>query len=135
MASAWELVGRSPCSPKLSYCYIEYINFKPRFHTRGQIAQALAAHLCGLSSWRVDLPHSTLLYYFRKLSRVRYVVPLSGTYAVDETKVLEVKGGYYYLWIVRDVNTRALPFFVVKSARSGVHVNNTRCNGRCGRTS
>ena len=28
-------------------------------------------------------------------------------------------GEYYYLWIVRDVKTRAVPFFM---ARSGVHV-------------
>ena len=53
---------------------------------------------------------------------VRYVVSLSGVYAVDETKVLSVKGEYYYLWIVRDVKTRAVPFFMVRSARSGVHV-------------
>jgi hypothetical protein len=36
----------------------EYINVKPRFYTREQVAQALAEYLCGLSSWRVNLPHS-----------------------------------------------------------------------------
>jgi transposase-like protein len=35
---------------------------------------------------------------------------------------LSVKGEYYYLWIVRDVKTRAVFFFMVRSARSGVHV-------------
>jgi hypothetical protein len=60
------------------------------------------------------------------------VIPLKGRrgnksdsgkalYAVDETKVLSVKGEYY-LWIVRDVKTRAVPFFMVRSARSAVHV-------------
>ena len=89
--STRESSGKFPCSPKL---YFEYINVKPRFYTREQVARALAEYLCGLSSWRVSLPHSTLLYYFRRLGYVRYV-SLSGVYTVDETKVLSVKGEYY----------------------------------------
>ena len=82
----------------------------------------MAEYLAGLSSWRTHLPHSTLLYYFRRLSYVKYVVPLSGEYAVDETEVRTVKGEHYYVWVVRDVNTKAIPFFMVTSLRSGVHV-------------
>jgi len=83
--STWESSGKFPCLPKLLF---EYINVKPRFYTREQVAQALAQYLRGLSSWRVSLPHSTLLYYFRRLSYVRYVVSLSGVYAIDETNIL-----------------------------------------------
>ena len=80
---------------------MEYINLEPRFHSREEVALSLAEYLAGLSSWRTRIPHSTLLYYYRRLSSVRYVVPLSGFYAVDETKVLVVGGNYYYVWIVR----------------------------------
>ncbi|PVU69518.1 IS6 family transposase [Sulfolobus sp. SCGC AB-777_L09] len=118
MGTKWKV----PVLTQIILLLFEYINVKPRFYTREQVAQALAEYLCGLSSWRVSLPHSTLLYYFRRLSYVRYVVSLSGVYAVDETKVLSVKGEYYYLWIVRDVKTRAVSFFMVRSAGSGVHV-------------
>jgi len=55
------------------------------------------------------LPHSTLLYYYRRLSYVKYAVPLSG--AIDETKVRLVRGRYYYVWIVRGVKTKGIPFF------------------------
>ncbi|BCU69915.1 hypothetical protein KN1_12120 [Stygiolobus caldivivus] len=85
---------------------MEYINLNPRFFSRETIAHALAEYLAGLSSWRTHLPHSTLLYYFRRLSYVKYVVPLSGKYAIDETEVRTVKGEYYYVWVVRDVNTK-----------------------------
>ena len=81
-----------PVLTQIILLLFEYINVKPRFYTRERVAQALAEYLCGLSSWRVSLPHSTLLY-FRRLGYVRYVVSLS--YAVDETKVLSVKGEYY----------------------------------------
>ncbi|MCH4815959.1 MAG: IS6 family transposase, partial [Saccharolobus sp.] len=63
---------------------MEYINLKPRFYTSEVIASALASYLSGLSSWRTSLPHSTLLYYLRRLSCIKYVVPISGFYAVDE---------------------------------------------------
>ena len=53
---------------------------------------------------------------------MRYAVPLSGVYAIDETKVRLVRGRYYYVWIVRDVKTKGIPFFMVTSVRSGVHV-------------
>jgi len=53
---------------------------------------------------------------------VRYAVPLSGVYAIDETKVRLVRGRYYYVWIVRDVKTKGIPFFMVTSVRSGVHI-------------
>ena len=36
---------------------------------------------------------------------MKYAVPLSGVYAIDETKL--VKGQYYYVWIVR---TKGIPF-------------------------
>ncbi len=53
---------------------------------------------------------------------MRYAVPLSGVYAIDETKVRLINGQYYYVWIVRDVKTKGIPFFMVTSVRSGVHV-------------
>jgi hypothetical protein len=56
------------------------------------------------------------------LSYVKYAVPLSGVYAIDETKVRLINGQYYYVWIVRDVKTKGIPFFMVTSVRSGVHV-------------
>ncbi|MEM3771470.1 MAG: IS6 family transposase, partial [Candidatus Micrarchaeia archaeon] len=71
---------------------MEYINLKPRFYTSEVIASALASYLSGLSSWRTSLPHSTLLYYLRRLSCIKYVVPISGFYAVDETKIMVIKG-------------------------------------------
>ena len=37
---------------------------------------------------------------------MRYAVPLSAVYAIDETKVRLVRGRYYYVWIVRDVKTK-----------------------------
>jgi len=49
-------------------------------------------------------------------------VLLSGFYAVDETKVLVIGGNYYYVCIVRDIVTGAIPFFMVTSLRSGLHV-------------
>ncbi|QIW25275.1 IS6 family transposase [Sulfolobus sp. S-194] len=101
---------------------MEYINLKPRFHSVENVALALACYLCGLSSWRTTIPHSTLLYYYRRLSYVRYAVPLSGKYAIDETKVKLIKGEYYYVWIVRDVKTKAIPFFMLTSVRSGIHI-------------
>ncbi|MEJ2772175.1 IS6 family transposase [Stygiolobus sp. CP859M] len=101
---------------------MEYINLSPRFYSRETVASALANYVSGLSSWRVVLPHSTLLYYHRRLSYVRYAVPLSGVYAIDETKVRLINGQYYYVWIVRDVKTKGIPFFMVTSVRSGVHV-------------
>jgi len=63
--------------------------------------------------------HSAL---HRGLSYVKYAVPLSIVYAIDETKVRLVRGRYYYVWIVRDVKTKGIPFFMVTSVRSGVHV-------------
>ena len=101
---------------------MEYINLSPRFYSKETVASALANYVSGLSSWRTVLPHSTLLYYHRRLSYVRYAVPLSGVYAIDETKVRLVNGQYYYVWIVRDVKTKGIPFFMVTSVRSGVHV-------------
>ena len=65
---------------------MEYINLSPRFYSRETVASALANYVSGLSSWRAVLPHSTLLYYHRRLSYVRYAVPLSGVYVIDETK-------------------------------------------------
>ena len=55
--------------------------------------------------------YPTLLYYHRGLSYVKYAVPLSGVYAIDKTKVRLVRGRYYYVWIVRDVKTKGIPFF------------------------
>ncbi|BDC17390.1 hypothetical protein HS5_02800 [Acidianus sp. HS-5] len=92
---------------------MEYINLKPRFYTSEVIASALVSYLSGLSSWRTSLPHSTL-------SCVKYVVPISGFYAVEETKIIVVDGQYYYVWIVRDVKT--VPFFMMTSLRSA-HTN------------
>jgi hypothetical protein len=40
-------------------------------------------------------------------------VPLSGVYAIGETKVRLVRGRYYYVWIVRDVKTKGIPFLSV----------------------
>ena len=51
---------------------------------------------------------------------MRYVVPLSIVYAIDETKVRLVRGRYYYVRIVRDVKTKGT--FLLTSVRSGVHV-------------
>jgi hypothetical protein len=51
---------------------------------------------------------------------VRYAVPLSIVYAIDETKVRLINGQYYYVWIVRDVKTKGT--FLLTSVRSGVHV-------------
>ncbi|MCG3108992.1 hypothetical protein L3N51_01282 [Metallosphaera sp. J1] len=56
------------------------------------------------------------------MSSARVDVPVSGEYAVDETKVLLVKGVAYYLWVVRDLNTGVIPFFMVTEARSGLDV-------------
>ena len=53
---------------------------------------------------------------------MRYAVPLSGVYVIDETKVRLINGQYYYVWIVRDVKTKGIPFFMVTSVRSGVYV-------------
>jgi hypothetical protein len=111
-----------PVLTQIVLILFEYINVKPRFYTREQVAQALAEYLCSLSSWRAVLPHSTLLYYHRRLSYVKYAVPLSGVYAIDETKVRLIYGQYYYVWIVRDVKTKGIPFFMVTSVRSGVNV-------------
>ncbi|BDB99598.1 IS6 family transposase ISSto2 [Saccharolobus caldissimus] len=118
METRWKV----PVLTQIILILMEYINFKPRFYARSEVALALAMYLAGLSSWRAILPHSTLLYDYRKFSNVKYVVPLSGKYAVDETKVLTVRGEYYYVWVVRDVVTRGIPFFMVTSLRSGLHV-------------
>ncbi|MBB5254300.1 hypothetical protein HNQ62_002074 [Sulfurisphaera ohwakuensis] len=109
-----------------------YINLKPRFYSSEVVALALASYLSGLSSWRTLLPHSTLLYYLRRLGYIKYVVPISGFYAVDETMV--VKGEYYYVWIVRDVRTGAIPFFMVTSSRSGgAYIDNLDEYEECGK--
>jgi hypothetical protein len=52
--------------------------------------------------------HSAL---HRGLSYVKYAVPLSIVYAIDETKVRLFNGQYYYVWIVRDVKTKGIHFF------------------------
>ena len=44
---------------------------------------------------------------------MRYAVSLSGVYAIDETKVRLINGRYYYVWIVRDVKTKGIPFFLL----------------------
>ena len=44
---------------------------------------------------------------------MRYAVPLSGVYAIDETKVRLINGQYYYVWIIRDVKTKGVPFFLL----------------------
>ena len=113
---------RTPVLTQVILILMEYINLKPRFYSSEVVALALASYLSGLSSWRTCLSHSTLLYYLRRLSCVRYVVPISGFYAVDETKIMVIRGQYYYVWIVRDVKTGAIPFFMVTSSRSGLHV-------------
>ncbi|BDB99811.1 hypothetical protein SACC_28280 [Saccharolobus caldissimus] len=118
MGTRWKV----PVLTQVMLILMEYINLKPRFHSNQSVAFALACYLAGLSSWRSFLPHSTLLYYYGRLSYVRYAVPLSGVYAVDETRVRLVRGEYYYLWVVRDVNIKGIPFFMLSSVRSGVHV-------------
>lgn len=75
-----------------NYTLMECIILSPRFYSRETVAYALANYVSGLSSWRVVLPHSTLLYYHRRLSYVKYAVPLSCVYAIDETKVRLVRG-------------------------------------------
>ncbi|ADB86330.1 conserved hypothetical protein [Saccharolobus islandicus L.D.8.5] len=111
-----------PVLIQLLLILMEYINLKPRFYSKDTLAYALADYISGLSSWRAVLPHSTLLYYHRRLSYVKYAVPLSGVYAIDETKVRLVKDKYYYVWIVRDVKTKAILFFMLTGVRSGVHI-------------
>ena len=118
MGTRWKV----PVLTQVILILMEYINLSPRFYSRETVAYALANYVSGLSSWRAVLPHSTLLYYHRRLSYVRYAVPLSGVYAIDETKVRLINGQYYYVWIVRDVKTKGIPFFMVTSVRSGVHV-------------
>lgn len=118
MGTRWKV----PVLTQIILILIEYINLSPRFYSRDTLASALADYVSGLSSWRAVLPHSTLLYYHRRLSYVRYAVSLSGVYAIDETKVRLINGQYYYVWIVRDVKTKGIPFFIVTSVRSGVHV-------------
>ncbi|MCG3110173.1 hypothetical protein L3N51_02470 [Metallosphaera sp. J1] len=48
------------------------------------------------------------------MSSARVDVPVSGEYAVDETRVILVKGVVYYLWVVRDLNTGVIPFFTLR---------------------
>uniref|UniRef100_D0KQ95 Transposase-like protein n=1 Tax=Saccharolobus solfataricus (strain 98/2) TaxID=555311 RepID=D0KQ95_SACS9 len=96
---------------------MEYINLKPRFHVREEIALSLASYLADLSSWRTTLFHFTLLY--ERLGSLRYAVSLS--YAIDETKVTCVRGNYY-VWVIREVVAKAISFFMVTSLRSGFHV-------------
>ena len=38
------------------------------------------------------------------------------------TRLRLINGQYYYVWIVRDVKTKGIPFFMVTSVRSGVYV-------------
>ncbi|MEM0301339.1 MAG: IS6 family transposase, partial [Saccharolobus sp.] len=78
MGTRWKV----PVLTQVILVLMEYINLKPRFYTSEVIALALASYLSGLSSWRTSLPHSTLLYYLRRLSCIKYVVPISGFYAV-----------------------------------------------------
>ncbi|WP_016730715.1 IS6 family transposase [Saccharolobus islandicus] len=118
MGTRWKV----PVLTQVILILMEYINLSPRFYSRETVASALANYVSGLSSWRAVLPHSTLLYYHRRLSYVKYAVPLSGIHAIDETKVRLTNGQYYYVWIVRDVKTKAIPFFMITSVRSGVHV-------------
>jgi hypothetical protein len=40
-------------------------------------------------------------------------VPLSIVYVIDETKVRLINGQYYYVWVVRDVKTKGIPFFII----------------------
>ena len=82
--STWKQMEGSRAHP--NYTLMEYINLTPRFYSRDTLAYALANYVSGLSSWRAVLPHSTLLYYYRRLSYVKYAVPLSGVYVIDETK-------------------------------------------------
>ena len=83
METRWKV----PVLTQIILILMEYINLTPRFYSRDTLAYALANYVSGLSSWRAVLPHSTLLYYHRRLSYVKYAVPLSGVYAIDETKV------------------------------------------------
>lgn len=105
MGTRWKV----PVLTQIILILMEYINLSPRFYSRETVAYALANYVSGLSSWRAVLPHSTLLYYYRRLSYVKYAVSLSG--AIDETKVRLINGQYYYVWIVRDVKTKGIPFF------------------------
>jgi hypothetical protein len=118
METRWKV----PVLTQIILILMEYINLTPRFYSRETVASALVNYVSGLSSWRAVLPHSTLLYYHRRLSYVRYTVSLSIVYAIDETKVRLVRGRYYYVLIVRDVKTKGIPFFMVTSVRSGLHV-------------
>ncbi|BCS93893.1 MAG: IS6 family transposase ISSto2 [Metallosphaera javensis (ex Sakai et al. 2022)] len=104
-------------------CYLLRVNnLEPRFHSLEEVARALAGYYLGHSLRRFRLPRSTVHYYWRRLSSARVDVPVSGEYAVDETKVILVKGVVYYLWVVRDLNTGVIPFFMVTEARSGLDV-------------
>jgi hypothetical protein len=97
---------------------MEYINLTPRFYSRDTLAYALANQFPGYplggQFYPIPLCFTIIGGY------VKCAVPLSGVYAIDETKVRLVR--YYYVWIVRDVKTKGIPFFMVTSVRSGVHV-------------
>ena len=82
MGTRWKV----PVLTQVILILMEYINLSPRFYSRETVASALASYVSGLSSWRAVLSHSTLLYYHRRLSYVRYAVSLSGVYVIDETK-------------------------------------------------
>jgi len=55
---------------------MEYINLSPRFYSRDTLAYALANQFLGYPLGGQFYP--TLLYYHRRLSCVKYAVPLSG---------------------------------------------------------
>ncbi|BDC00124.1 hypothetical protein SACC_31400 [Saccharolobus caldissimus] len=55
METRWKV----PVLTQIILILMEYINFKPRFYARSEVALALAMYLAGLSSWRAILPHST----------------------------------------------------------------------------
>ncbi|ACP44677.1 conserved hypothetical protein [Sulfolobus islandicus Y.G.57.14] len=71
MGTRWKV----PVLTQVMLILMEYINLSPRFYSRETVASALVNYVSGLSSWRAVLSHSTLLYYHRRLSYVRYAVP------------------------------------------------------------
>ena len=97
-------------------------NLKPRFWSLQELAEALASYFLGLSLRRFRVPRSTVHYYWRRATRTTLDLPLTGEYAVDEAKVLLAKEVMYYLWVLRDVNTGVIPFFMITEARSGLDV-------------
>ena len=81
----------------------------------------MAGYFLGLSLRTFRVPRSTV-HHWRRATRATLDLPLTREYAVDETKVLMVKGAMYYLWVVRDVHMGVIPFFMVTEARSGLDV-------------